>query len=236
MPSISVTKPSVPSTSTSTPIHQKLLNIFVSPGEVFEEVIMAPPRMVNWVAPTLLICVAGLILLRVATSNEPTATAISPPVEVGAVSAAQAEKLSGDSQMISWLTVCLVAILGTLWSSFVLWFVGRAFLKTRFSFLKTVEVVGLTGIILVLGSIVTALLIAACGNSAARPALSLLASELDTTNPIRAVLDVLNLFHLWTTTVLAVGLSKLSGVSFKESAFWVFGYWLLARIALIILA
>jgi len=28
----------------------------------------------------------------------------------------------------------------------------------------------------------------------------------------------------------------LSGVSFKEAAFWVFGYWLIARIALIILA
>jgi hypothetical protein len=36
--------------------------------------------------------------------------------------------------------------------------------------------------------------------------------------------------------VLAVGLAKLSGVTFKESAFWVFGYWVLLRIALILLA
>jgi hypothetical protein len=46
----------------------------------------------------------------------------------------------------------------------------------------------------------------------------------------------LNFFHLWTTTVLAIGLSRLSGVTFKESAFWVFGYWLVARVALILLA
>ena len=234
MSAVDPSEPSVP--STSTPIHQKLLNIFVSPGDVFEEVVATPPSVANWLVPTLLVCMAGLILLRTATTNEPSASAIKQLVEAGAVSSPQAEKLSGDSQMISWVTVCLGAIAGTFWSAFVLWFIGRMFLKSRFSFLKTVEVVGLTGIILALGTIVTALLIAASGNPGARPALSLFASELDPSNPIRPALDTLNLFHLWTMTVLAVGLSKLSSVSFKESAFWVFGYWLLARIALSMLA
>jgi hypothetical protein len=76
---------------------------------------------------------------------------------------------------------------------------ARVVLKTCSSLLKTVEVVGWTGIILMFGTIVTALLIAASGNFAARPALSLLAIDLDATNPIRATLDALNLFHLWTT-------------------------------------
>lgn len=49
-------------------------------------------------------------------------------------------------------------------------------------------------------------------------------------------LDTLNFFHVWTTAVLAIGLARLSGVSFKESALWVFGYWFLARIAILILA
>ena len=35
---------------------------------------------------------------------------------------------------------------------------------------------------------------------------------------------------------MAIGLSKLSGVSVKESAFWVFSYWFAIRIGLIILA
>jgi hypothetical protein len=234
MSAVDLSQPSVP--STSTPIRQKLLNIFVSPGDVFEEVVTGPPRVANWLVPTLLVCMAGLILLRAATINEPTASVIGQVVEAGAASAPQAEKFLGGSEAISWAIVCLGAIAGTFWSAFALWFMGRVFLKTRFSFLKTVEVVGLTGIILVLGTIVTSLLIAASGNPAARPALSLFAGELDATNPIRAALDAVNLFHLWTTTVLAVGLSKLSRVSFKESAFWVFGYWLLARIALILLA
>jgi hypothetical protein len=122
------------------------------------------------------------------------------------------------------------------WSAFVLWFIGRVFLKVRFSYLKTLEIVGLAGIILVLGTLITSLLIAASGDAAARPSLSLLARKLDPSLPSRQVLDMLNVFHLWTTTVLAIGLSRLSGVSLKEAAFWVFGYWLFARIALIVLA
>jgi hypothetical protein len=118
----------------------------------------------------------------------------------------------------------------------LLWFIGRAFLRTRFSYMKAVEVVALTGSIVALGAIVTALLIGASGNPAARPALSFFAPRLPSDDPVRLVLDILNLFHIWTTTVLAIGLSRLGGVSLKESAFWVFGYWLVARLALILLA
>lgn len=118
----------------------------------------------------------------------------------------------------------------------MLWFIGRVFLKTRFPFLKALEVVGLTGIILLLGIVVTGLLIAATGDATAHPSLSLLAGKLNPSHGLRKVLDLFNLFHLWTTAVLAVGLSRLTGVTFKEAAFWVFGYWLLARIALVLLA
>ena len=90
------------------------------------------------------------------------------------------------------------------------------------------EVVALASIILALGAIVTALLIGASGNPDARPALSFFVPHLPSASPVRLLLDTFNFFHLWTTTVLAIGLSRLSGVSFKESAVWVFGYWLVA--------
>ena len=111
---------------------------------------------------------------------------------------------------------------------------GRVFLKTHFEFLKALEVAGLTSIILALGAVITTLLIAASGDAGARPALSLFAAK--SSGRVHALLDAMNFFHLWTTTVLAIGLSRLSNVSFKESAFWVFGYWVFARIALIMLA
>ncbi len=224
----------------SSSLAAKLLDMLVSPGDVFDEVMAAPPQLANWLVPTLLVALTSLFLLR-AANNEATsvprpsqALDSQPPIVNSA--AAQAEPGSADWQRVSALATCVGAFAGTFWSAFLLWFIGRAFLKARFSYLKAIEVVALTGVILALGALVTALLIGASGNPAARPALSFFVLRLPSDNPVRLVLDILNFFHLWTTTVLAIGLSRLSGVTFKESAFWVFGYWLVARLALILLA
>src|SRR5580658_10219530 len=101
------------------------------------------------------------------------------------------------------------------------------FRKFRFSYWKSLEVAGLSGFILVLGAIFTFLLIAQSNNFAARPSLSLFLLKSHPSDRLRAALDAFNLFHLWSVTLLAIGLSKLSATSFKESAYWVFGYWLL---------
>lgn len=224
----------------SSSLSAKLLDMFVSPGEVFDEVVAAPPRLANWLLPTLLVALASLFLLRAANNEAasvpvPSQTLDSQSSTVDSVSA-QAEPGSADWQRVSALATCVGAFAGTFWSAALLWFIGRAFLRTRFSFMKAVEVVALTGSIVALGAIVTALLIGASGNAAARPALSFFALRAPSTDPVRLVLDMFNLFHLWTTTVLAIGLSRLGGVTFKESAFWVFGYWIVVRLALIFLA
>jgi energy-coupling factor transporter ATP-binding protein EcfA2 len=44
--------------------------------------------------------------------------------------------------------------------------------------------------------------------------------------------NALNIFYLWATILLAIGLSKVSRVSFKEAGFWVFGHWLALRLSL----
>ncbi len=219
----------------STSLGEKLLNLFVSPGDVFDEVIAAPTRLVNWRVPTLLACLAGIILLSMAATTEQTA-AIHQLTGAASFPQEQREMFAGVWPLVSSLTICFGTFAGSFWSAFVLWFIGRVFLKARFSFLKTLEIVGLTGIILVLGTVVTALLIGASGNVTARPSLSWLGDKASLGTGLGRLLDTLNVFHLWTTTVLAIGLSRLSGVTFKEAAFWVFGYWLFARIALIILA
>jgi hypothetical protein len=220
----------------STSLGAKALDLLANPGEVFEEVAAAPPHPENWRVPALLACLSGIILLHATATAEQTAAALRPLLEAGTISTAQAEALAGAWPMVSSLAVCLGVFAGMFWSAFVLWFIGRVFLKSRFSFLKTAEVAGLTGIILALGSIVTVLLIAASGDVTARPALSLFAGKWELGHSMRAALDMMNFFHLWMTAVLAIGLSKLSGVTFKEAAFWVFGYWVAARMALIILA
>jgi hypothetical protein len=237
MPAAQPNSPSAPAFSSLT---AKLLDMLVSPGDVFDEVLATPPRLANWLVPTLLVALTSLFLLR-ATNDEATSVprpsqALDSRPQIVNSTAAQAEPGSADWLRVSTLATCVGAFAGTFWSAFLLWFIGRAFLRARFSYLKAVEVVALTGSIVALSALVTALLIGASGNPAARPALSFFAPHLPSDNPFRLVLDTFNFFHLWTTTVLAIGLSRLSGVTFKESAFWVFGYWLVARLALILLA
>jgi hypothetical protein len=217
----------------------KLFDMLVSPGEVFDEVLAAPPRLANWLLPTLLVAVTSLFLLR-AVSNETASTSgqsqpLNPQLSTLNPPVAQPEPGSADWQRVSALATCVGAFAGSFWSAFLLWLIGRTFLRTRFSYLKALEVVALTSIIVALGAIITALLIAASGDPATRPALSLFARHLSAASPVRQLLDTLNFFHLWSTTVLAIGLSRLSGVSFKECAFWVFGYWVVVRLALIVL-
>ena len=229
-----ITAASPPAASTS--VSAKLCNLLASPAEVFDEVVISPPAAANWRTPTLLVCLAGIALLHLSATKAQSAAAIQHLIQAGTISIDQAEFLAGAWPLAAGLAVCLAAFGGTLWAAFMLWFMGRVFLKARFPFLKALEVVGLTGIVLLLGTVVTGLLIAATGDATVHPSLALFAGKLDSSHVLHKVLDLFDVFHLWATAVLALGLSRLTGVTFKEGAFWVFGYWVLARIALVLLA
>src|SRR5437867_1612393 len=219
-----------------TTLTQKLLNIFVSPGDVFEEVVVSPPRAVCWLVPMLFVCLTGIISLRVMPASEWGAAQVRQLAESDTSASSDIGKPVRHDSAVAILTVAASAIAGTLWSTSVLWLIGRVFLKTRFPFRKTLEVVALTGMILGLSTIMTALLGVATGDPSARPALSLFAGRSNAGTDVHAALDAVNFFHLWTATVLAVGLAKLARVSFNEAAFWVFGYWVALRVAMIWLA
>ena len=213
----------------------KFINILASPGDVFEEVVTSPPNLANWRIPTLLVCLVSIVFLQLGDSPAQFSSTIRHVTEFRTISVVQAQALAGLWPILSASLVCIAIFAGTCWSAFVLWFIGRIFLKVRFPYIKALEIVGLTGAISVLGSITTLLLIAAAGDPAAQPALSLMASKLDHNRPLYQILSIFNFFHLWITIVLAIGLSRLCNVTFKEGAFWVFGYWVAVRIIVIIL-
>lgn len=223
-----------PNAFTSLP--SRMVNILVSPSYVFDEVLNSPHRVLNWVVPMVLVCLASLLLLDPATTKERIAAGIQSQLEKESISATQADQLPRAWHHTSVMATCSAVVIGTGWSALVIWFLGRFLLKANFSFFKALEVAGLAQVILVLGLLVTLLLIAAIGDPAARPALSFLRGRIPPEHPLRAFLDTLNVFHIWTTAVLAIGLARLSGVSAKEAGFWVFGYWVILRGALILLA
>jgi hypothetical protein len=223
----------VPEIRTQSSVVRNLFNVLASPVEVFDEVAVTPARWVNWVLPTLLVGFAGALLLPASDAGQSAAT-LDQLVAAGRLSSARGAQLAGAGTPISFLAIGVGAFAGAFWSAFVLWFIGQVFLKARVDYRKALEVVGLASSILVLGSVVTALLIPITGNALARPALSLLV--LNAPGKLHSALDVLNGFHIWSAMVMAVGLSRLSKTTFAESAFWVLGYWIILRLALVLLA
>src|SRR5271169_5740248 len=139
--------PAAPSSLSNAPASSslvaKLFDMLASPGEVFDEVIAAPPRFVNWLVPTVLVALASLFLIRASSNEAASVTTIPQAVEAQPTAsdsaAVQAGLSSVDAQRLSVLATCGGAFAGTFWSAFLLWFIGRAFLRTRFSYLKTVE-------------------------------------------------------------------------------------------------
>jgi hypothetical protein len=214
----------------------KLANVFVSPGEVFEEVANSPHRMVNWLVPLALVCLTSLLLLVAVTGKEQIANAVQQWLDTGVVPADQVERVSDSWRRISALNICAVAVAGGFWSALVLWVIGRFLLGIPFAFSKALEVVGLAGTVFALGTVVTIALVAASGDPGARPALSLAGRSLPSGSPLLVLMDTINVFHVWTVSVLAIGLSRLARVTVKEACFWVFGYWFMTRLALVVLA
>ena len=195
--------------ASATSLPSKLLNILASPSEVFSEIADGPAKATNWLVPTLLASASGILLVRTSSRGA-----------------------SGGSLIVAGAGI----VLGTVWSGLLLWFIGRVVLNARFSMLKALEVAGLTGIIPVLGAVVTNLMMVVTDDETARPALSLFCGALPQGSHVPVLLEALNFFHLWAAAVLSIGLARLASVSFKEAAFWVFGYWVFIRIALVLLS
>src|SRR2546425_11222215 len=108
MPATTLNSPAA--TPTASSLLGKLLNMIASPAEVFDEIIIAPTRLANWYVPTLLVCLAGIISLQLG------------------VTAVQTLPASANWRLRASVAFCFLALAGTFWSAFVLWFMGRVFL------------------------------------------------------------------------------------------------------------
>jgi hypothetical protein len=213
----------------------RMLDVLVCPGEVFEEVISAPLCLANWRVPTLLVALAATLSIQRGPMGTFFGTTLrdgGPPLDPFG----RADLLAAWWPIVSCVSIFVAAFGGSIWSAFVLWFIGRVFLRTRFSWIKGLEIVGLSSIVVVLGLIITSLLVTIFGDLHARPLLSLLLGKSDCANPFLRAFGGLDFFNLWSTLVMANGFSRLSGVSFKEALFWVLCYWFGTRFALVVLA
>ena len=243
-PALIAEKPPVPPPATS--LAARLLNVFATPGEVFEEVQAAPAQAANWLVPAILAVIVGVAAVLIQFSQpafvqhfrEQAAGTYDGMVKAGKMSQADADKFVGIIEKVAQPAGCAAVVAGSFarvfWWALVLWLLALIFWKKKFSYLKAVEVAGLASMISVLGSIVALLLTVNFGKESA-PSLALAVTDFNPKNPVHLALAAANVFDFWILGVMAVGLARLARVPFARSLFLVAGYWLVLQLVLIII-
>ncbi len=219
----------------------RLLNVFATPGEVFQEIKTAPVSTANWLAPALILVLVSWVAAWAIFSqpainhqlSEVTERAIQKQIDQNHMSEQDAERARAMGEKWAGISAkigsALAPVIGGLATPFfwglIVWGVGVGLLKANFPYMKAVEVVGLANMVSVLDVIVKTLLIVGLGNLYAAPSLILLVKEFDPQNTVHSLLALVNVMTFWLLAVRAMGLARLTGVSFIKAALWVFGIW-----------
>ena len=245
--------PALPETSApiTTSLISRLTNVFVGPGEVFDEVKVSEPNTMNWLVPSILACVMGIIFSVVIFSQETilhdmreaAEKPIQKNVETGKMTQQQADQAVEMVEKFMSPTIMTISgsvgsvvftFVGLFFFALLFWLMGKFVFKAQFGYMQAVEVNGLASMISVLGALITMLVVMMKGNLLFTPGPSLLISQFDPASKTHLMLAACNLATVWWIAVVAVGLARLSGVSFTKAAAWLFGIWVIIRFGLIL--
>ena len=217
----------------ATSLAARLLNVFAIPGEVFAGVRVSRVSIGNWLVPALLLALLGVITAVVVVSQpafqrqigdllEQEAKTLDQQVKAGKVKQPDADRaleltraITTPASLRSLFSVgaAVIGVARVFWWGFLLWLLGRVFLKVRFGYPKALEAAGLGLMISVLGAVVMLLLVVN------------LPSLFDVSRQSPLLVGAANVFSLWLLGVLSVGLAKLAGVPFLRAAWLVFAAW-----------
>ena len=241
----SITPPPVPTEITATSLTSRLTNVFVAPGEVFTEVNASPINHANWWVPAFIFVLASWLAGALMFSNpaieqqmadvqdEALQQQFQSAIDSGKMTQAEVDqmkartaKYAGIGQMLGgFVGPVIMAVITPFWGGFVLWLGGLIF-RRRLDYLKAVEVVGLSLMILAVGAIVKGLLCIATGNMFITVGPAFFIKNFNASNPLHTSLLTIDVFILWGLILRAVGLAKLSNISFAKAVAWVLGVWI----------
>src|SRR5258706_10542423 len=153
----------------STSVGARLMNVFATPGEVFEEIKDRPVEAANWFVPLLLSALFGVVCCVVIFSQE---TILQQMREVqDRALEKKVEKMSKEQQekvreMAAQFTSPRVmklfgsagAVVGSIawlfFLAFLVWLAGTRLFHGHFSYMKAVEACAVAGMISVLATII----------------------------------------------------------------------------------
>ncbi|MCX7984162.1 MAG: YckD family protein [Bacteroidetes bacterium] len=231
--------------STSAPtIGEALLDVFTAPSELFEHCRKTTPRHSLWIIPLIASIILGIAVVVISYTNETLRyqmleiqrRSIEKQVEEGKLTKEQADRIFEGMDTMSpaffigfgAVGVFIVTCLYFLIASLILWVTSKLLLKSQASYIQHLEVYGLASFIGVLGNIISLLMMISFGSPFAQPALSIfIYDSFDITSISHRLLAAFNIFSLWQTAVIGIGVAKLSEKSLGYGLTLAFALWIL---------
>jgi hypothetical protein len=229
------------STPTTMSFTEKFTNIFVAPGELFEDVRQTPNTLSNWLVPMLIFIVVAVLMSQLVLQNPSLADQLGSEIkkqfdqaiEQGKMSPEQAEQAyeyARPGSTMFRLAQIGGVVIGTPIVLFVLalvyWLLGKWGMNGTAPYPKVVEVLGLTFFISALEIIVSTLLQFGTDSLFATPSLGAFVSDFDLQNKLHLVMSKINIFTFWDLSVLSIGLSKLFQRDLPKVIVLVFALWI----------
>ena len=222
------------------------MDVFTSPSELFRSLKGTSSSPMLWVIPLIVSIVIGIGITVTMFTNETLHSqiidkqhqAIEKRVEEGKMPRETADKAiermeSGGSTLfvvIGSITVVIMIALSYFLGTLFLWLANKTILKSSAGYGKHLEVYGISSWIGLLGAIITLMMMVGLGSLYAQPSGALfIMSNYDMTNNVHKLLNALNIFSIWQTAIIGIGLAKLSekssvsgfGIAFALWAIWV---------------
>ena len=219
-----------------------IVNVYASPAEAFEGIRTSPTRASVWVIPLLLTFVLTIGYTWMMFTNESIKSQmidmqrerLQEQVQAGKIPQERADQITdgmekGSGMMMAFGIIGAVIMISiTLFvGALFLWLIGKLALKADAGYGKYLELWGSSMWIGMLGLIVSALLLMAFNSMFASPSAALaVMSNYSPKNSLHRLLTSLNVFSIWQTAVVGIGLSKFSGKSMGAGIGAAFALWL----------
>ncbi len=233
---------------------ERLVNVFASPGELFENVRLTPKTASNWIIPIAIMIVVALAMQQIIMSNPSLVDQTKTMIDKAARERLDKEVQSGKktpeaaeqereqiarfsdptstfSIIMRVVSVVLFIPIVLLLISLVYWLMGLWAMRAQAPYAKVLEVMGLTLLIAAVESIVTTVMAIGLDSIHAGPNLAVFVQNFDVGNKLHVALSKVNVFTIWSLVVTSIGLSKIFQRDLPKVLVLVFALWILWSVA-----
>jgi len=220
------------------PLIDKISGIFLSPSEVYENLVQSKPRTLDWLVPLAFMIIVAILSTLLKFSDERIkdslisfqAQRFEQLVEEGKMTQEQAdiarERLEsfGGAQKIFSAVGALIGIpIVFLIVSLVYFLLGRLFFKVDVDFMSVFSIYSLSSLIGTAGIIVATLLSFLTGSffASASPSIFMEPSS----SKLYQLASKFEIFSIWQYIVFAIGMAKAFNKSYSLAFALVFGVW-----------